>query len=310
MISWRLHIVVVACLMMIVVTTTRHMLSNVNVANDKSSNLVIKHSDKALWSSALQRDDLEILRFMFWIRTTAQHIDWNKLVVMPSRHQDSSKNQQLSTQKRQRRQATDEPGRKISPLRQSRRRRLLGTISTMATTSTPTVTTVQPNQVVFLPEYQYHRGNCPNAGSQGVPCAPRNLSRTCDKYHSGSRLRSCILACAPSYCCIHTAPKATNPFSPTCHNDENCAQYAPCYIAWWKISDRVGPAPYINLTQTDDFFGTQQLQQIITSSAFYEQVLFHHFNDITPILRLIGTSTSIQEVFANPSIWGSNSSIP
>ena len=56
-------------------------------------------------------------------------------------------------------------------------------------------------------QYEYSKGNCPNAGSQGVPCAPDNLPLLCNKYNreEGS-FRACLDACKEAYCCVHNAP--------------------------------------------------------------------------------------------------------
>ena len=56
-------------------------------------------------------------------------------------------------------------------------------------------------------QYEYSRGNCPNAGSQGVPCAPDNLPLLCNKYNreEGS-FRACLDACKEAFCCVHNAP--------------------------------------------------------------------------------------------------------
>ncbi len=242
------------------------------------------------------QEDFELLRFVVWIQTMSPYINWDQLLAQSPVIASHSRQEPTSRQSG-------------GPRRRKRRRLFETTTSTL---STATLSSPPENTEVLIPDYSYNLGNCPNAGSQGVPCAPANLSHICDKYQRDppqSSLRACILACIPSYCCIHTAPKTTNPFSPTCHDDENCAQYAPCYIAWWKISDRVGPAYFIHLQQTDDFFNVANLTEVTTNNAFYQQVLFHHFQDIQPILQLIGTSASIQDVFANPGIWGSNSSI-
>ena len=56
-------------------------------------------------------------------------------------------------------------------------------------------------------QYEYSKGNCPNAGSQGVPCAPDNLPLLCNKYNreEGS-FRACLDACKDAFCCVHNAP--------------------------------------------------------------------------------------------------------
>mmetsp|Transcript_10902 Transcript_10902/g.16837 ORF Transcript_10902/g.16837 Transcript_10902/m.16837 type:complete len:390 (+) Transcript_10902:118-1287(+) len=166
---------------------------------------------------------------------------------------------------------------------------------------------------VPIPVYFYNQGNCPNAGSFGVPCAPSNLADVCNKYNRASgSLRSCLLACEPSICCIHDAPESDPPLGlANCNQDENCAQYAPCYIVWWKLSDMVGPATEFMLEQNDDFFDipSDELVNVIENQDFFQQLLFHHFDDIEPVLDLLVQSGSIQDTFAMPEIWDANSAI-
>jgi hypothetical protein len=65
----------------------------------------------------------------------------------------------------------------------------------------------------------------------------------------------------------------------------------------------VGPATEFQLEQADDFFDVDILQDVITDPLFFEQLLFHHFQDITPILELLGNADSLQDVFAMPEVW-------
>lgn len=68
----------------------------------------------------------------------------------------------------------------------------------------------------------------------------------------------------------------------------------------------VGPATELQLQQNDDFFDVDVLQDVIMDPLFFQQLLFHHFEDIAPILELLGTAESVQEVFAMPEIWGAS----
>lgn len=60
-------------------------------------------------------------------------------------------------------------------------------------------------------QYEYSKGNCPNPGSLGVPCAPDNLPLLCNKYNrdEGS-FRKCLIACKEAFCCVHNAPRDLN----------------------------------------------------------------------------------------------------
>jgi hypothetical protein len=159
---------------------------------------------------------------------------------------------------------------------------------------------------VVIPVYRYSRGNCPDKGSTGLACAPDNLAELCSKYDTRNRgsFSACLRACEPSFCCIHDAPEKTNPVAPTCHKDENCAQYAACYIVWWKIHDTIGPAPYLHLSQNDDFFNVDTLQNFTTDQAFYEQWAYHHWDNINELLSsALDDVESLQSLFANPMVW-------
>jgi len=159
--------------------------------------------------------------------------------------------------------------------------------------------------LVKIPAYEYDRGNCPNAGSTGLQCAPKNLHVICSK--SGGLFSDCLKACEPSFCCIHDSPKATNLISPTCNTDENCAQYAPCYIVWWKIHDTVGPAPFINLKQSDDFYETESLQDVTTNHEFFTQWLYHHWEDISVLFQdLNNDPVGVGELFSSSAVWDSD----
>lgn len=135
--------------------------------------------------------------------------------------------------------------------------------------------------------YEYSRGNCPNDGSLGVPCAPINLSGLCNKYNRrrGS-FRACLDACTPAFCCIHDAPPDLNTLAPNCNADENCPQYNYCYIAWWKLHDTVGPALLLRVEQDDTFFDipAEDIEEDVSNDPLYIQVLLHHFDDIEQVI--------------------------
>mmetsp|Transcript_21416 Transcript_21416/g.36493 ORF Transcript_21416/g.36493 Transcript_21416/m.36493 type:complete len:182 (-) Transcript_21416:765-1310(-) len=160
---------------------------------------------------------------------------------------------------------------------------------------------------VLLPVYDYGRGNCPSPGSLGVPCAPSNLSSLCNKFDRvNGRISRCLLACAPSFCCIHDASQ--NEFAPSCNTDENCRQYAPCYIVWWKLHDLVGPASgFTPQQQGDDFFDIDMVQDVLTDEEFFAQLLFHHFDDVGPLIETIREAGGIDAFFAMPEVWNATS---
>ena len=165
---------------------------------------------------------------------------------------------------------------------------------TPAPTSTPAPTPAPPTVVptlssapsIYIP-YRYSRGNCPGPGSSGVPCAENeNLYEKCNKYSLNSSFRACYESCKPSFCCIHDADRTLNYYSPNCNTDENCAQYAYCYIVWWKLHDTIGPAPYIHPGQDDDFFDMTSpdfRRATVADADFYEELLMHHWNDVKVI---------------------------
>lgn len=159
---------------------------------------------------------------------------------------------------------------------------------------------------IYIP-YRYNRGNCPGAGSSGVPCAENEkLYEKCNKYFPNSSFRACYESCKPSFCCIHDADRTLNYYSPNCNTDENCAQYAYCYIVWWKLHDTIGPAPYIHPAQDDDFFDmtSPDFQRgTVQDTDFYEELLMHHWNDVA-IIRNAGKDQN--GVFQNSRIFDAN----
>jgi hypothetical protein len=109
------------------------------------------------------------------------------------------------------------------------------------------------------------------------------------------------------------APATTNLVAPSCNQDVNCAQYAPCYIVWWKLHDTVGPATQLQVEQNaDDFFDltAEDLQSDVTGVAFFREMLFHHFEDSAEIIRLgtvkVNESFSFfdsDQIFLNSTYW-------
>ncbi len=92
---------------------------------------------------------------------------------------------------------------------------------------------------------------CNNPNAQNPPCPPTNLSQICDKYNGG-KFETCFQACKKSVCCTHDSKRKA---ALTCaETAPNCENWIPCYIVWWKLADTVGPAPYLRVSQTDDFF--------------------------------------------------------
>ncbi|KAL7534158.1 hypothetical protein ACHAXR_005684 [Thalassiosira sp. AJA248-18] len=140
--------------------------------------------------------------------------------------------------------------------------------------------------------YEYSNGACPNAGSLGVPCAPNDLPKLCNKYGKKGSFRECLNACKPAFCCIHDAPPSNNP-NPNlsdlenCNTDENCAQYNYCYIAWWKLHDTVGPALFLRVEQDDEFYDVDagEIESDSTGDTFFTQLLLHHFDDINQVIQ-------------------------
>lgn len=155
--------------------------------------------------------------------------------------------------------------------------------------------------------YEYDKGNCPNAGSTGVPCAPDNLSSLCNKYdRQDGSFRSCLEACSRAFCCIHDAPQI-NFLAPNCNTDENCAQYNYCYIAWWKLHDTVGPALFLRIDQDDDFFDVDadEIESDSTGDALFTQVLLHHFDDINDVIAdgTVDNEFNADRIFLDEDYW-------
>lgn len=162
--------------------------------------------------------------------------------------------------------------------------------------------------------YEYSKGNCPDAGSLGVPCAPNNLSKLCNKYdRSNGSFQKCFEACGPAFCCIHDADRELNYLAPNCNTDENCAGYNWCYIAWWKMHDTVGPALFLRLEQDDEFYDVkaEDVEEDVTNDPVFNQILLHHFDDIDVIIE---EGTAVNEdtgdlefnadnIFLDPEYW-------
>uniref|UniRef100_A0A7S1VWT1 Calmodulin n=1 Tax=Grammatophora oceanica TaxID=210454 RepID=A0A7S1VWT1_9STRA len=176
-----------------------------------------------------------------------------------------------------------------------------------------------PSLGIPIPIYNYDLGNCPDVGDspEQVPCAPDNLPQICDKYDENDlgKFSECFEACTPSFCCIHdaknTAPNE-NFISPNCNTDVNCAQYACCYIVWWKLHDTIGQAQALRLEQTDDFFDVDAdfIEGDVTNIEFFREMLFHHFDDAAEIIRLgtVQINSTLSEfdsdlIFLNETYW-------
>ena len=92
---------------------------------------------------------------------------------------------------------------------------------------------------------------CTEPNDPVVPCPPPNLAQICDKYNGGD-FESCFQACKPSVCCTHDSRRQS---SLSCADTAvNCEHWIPCYIIWWKLSDTIGPATFLRMIQSDDFF--------------------------------------------------------
>ncbi|KAL7554017.1 hypothetical protein ACHAWF_017379 [Thalassiosira exigua] len=156
--------------------------------------------------------------------------------------------------------------------------------------------------------YTYSLGACPDDGSLGVPCAPDDLPRLCNKYdRDEGSFRACMDACAPAFCCIHDAPPDLNTFAPNCHQDENCPQYNYCYIAWWKLHDTVGPALFLRVEQDDEFYDitAEEIASDVTGDPLFEQVLLHHFDDMQQVIEdgTVDNTFSADRIFLDEDYW-------
>lgn len=99
----------------------------------------------------------------------------------------------------------------VQVLKQSMSRRSQSSSDKEAATAAVTTRkgrSLQEEEGDVFDRYEYSRGNCPSAGSQGVPCAPDNLPLLCNKYNreEGS-FRACLDACKEAFCCVHNAPE-------------------------------------------------------------------------------------------------------
>lgn len=80
---------------------------------------------------------------------------------------------------------------------------------------------------------------CVNPQDTVVPCPPEDLAKKCDKYNGGD-FKSCFQTCKVSVCCTHDSKRKD---TPSCAETAvNCEFWIPCYIAWWKMADTIGPA--------------------------------------------------------------------
>ena len=157
-----------------------------------------------------------------------------------------------------------------------------------------------------IPVYRYAAGtNCRD--TTGVPCAPDNLRELCDK-QDGS-FSECFEACIPSFCCIHDAPRDTNTEAPNCNTDPRCAEYAYCYIVWWKLHDTIGPATKLRIKQEDDFFDADDAFVTNDNVDFSQEVAFHHFEDSEEIVNAAG-GTDLNLIFEDPAYWDAESVMP
>jgi hypothetical protein len=100
--------------------------------------------------------------------------------------------------------------------------------------------------------------------------------------------------------------------APSCSSDENCAQYAYCYIVWYKFHDTLGPAPYLKVEQeTDDFFdvSNSEVRGNLDDEVddFYLQLYFHHFDSDAEVFDEAGTETvsdiDLLDLFSKVSLW-------
>lgn len=159
--------------------------------------------------------------------------------------------------------------------------------------------------------YQYSTGNCPDAGSLGVPCAPANIQEVCNKYdRDNGSFSACMEMCEPSICCIHDASRTLNFLASNCNTDENCDQYAYCYIAWWKLHDTIGPALFLRVEQDDEFYdmNAEDIDPENSVGTFFQQVLLHHWDDIQIIVDAgtEGQEFDAARVFLDPEFWDSD----
>jgi len=130
-----------------------------------------------------------------------------------------------------------------------------------------------------VPDFPAYNGQCVKTSEIDCPPDDNSLPVLCDKYNGGN-FEECFQTCKPSFCCTHDGGSMK---SLSCADDFNCRYWTPCYIAWWKISDTIGPATFPRLTQTDDFFNVGKSYiadeiKFIENESFYAEV-FGRFKD-------------------------------
>jgi len=157
--------------------------------------------------------------------------------------------------------------------------------------------------------------NCTNPTSESLPCPDESLPQICDKYNNGN-LEECFELCKKSvssriysflsiysfsfllnntkmpflsrsqFCCTHDSDASTK--GKSCADEDNCKNYIPCYIVWWKLSDTVGPATFFRLPGSRnflDFFNVDvdfikaELNIDPAISNFRSDYQFHYTND-------------------------------
>ena len=154
--------------------------------------------------------------------------------------------------------------------------------------------------------YRYDSGNCPNNGSTGLECSNPDLRKICDRYddEKGS-FRECWNICKPSFCCIHDA--VNNDKAPSCSQDENCAQYAYCYIVWFHFHDTFGPATYLDIEQEgNNFFDVENSEvQNKFDDTFFDNLYFHHFDNVAEIINkgTVDGEFVYAEIFEKQDYW-------
>jgi hypothetical protein len=157
--------------------------------------------------------------------------------------------------------------------------------------------------------------NCTNPTFESLPCPDESLPQICDKYNNGN-LEECFELCKKSvssriysflsiysfsfllnntkmpflsrsqFCCTHDSDASTK--GKSCADEDNCKNYIPCYIVWWKLSDTVGPATFFRLPGSRnflDFFNVDvdfikaELNIDPAISNFRSDYQFHYTND-------------------------------
>lgn len=131
--------------------------------------------------------------------------------------------------------------------------------------------------------------NCTNPTSTKLPCPLEDLPQVCDKYNNGN-FEECFQRCKISFCCTHDSKSSgPSPKSESCVTEDNCRNYIPCYIVWWKLSDTVGPAPFLRLPNSkrftnffnidnNDIFQDKQDEDQRSEQNFYTE-FFNHYTD-------------------------------